>query len=108
MSKSTRVYGFENGRFFVPASNPHGHRTWFPSRIERDLAVERLEAAAAEKGLDDPTFARIERRIRTESARSWLDRLRENGLLLANGIDGPTNRPSHSWGPAAPDADEEE
>jgi hypothetical protein len=96
--KTTTIYGYENSRYFVCANNPHGHKVWFGSRSARDRAVEALEAEADARGLSDPHFARIKRAIRTESAWGWLDRLRERGLLLANGIDGPQDSPSHEWG----------
>lgn len=98
MMKSTTIYGFENHRYFVPANNPHGHCVWYGTRAERDAAVEALEEEAGARGLSDPRFARVQRRIRTESDYAWLDRLRDHGVLRANGIDGPQDSMSHEWG----------
>jgi hypothetical protein len=95
--KSFTIFGYENSRYFVPANNPYGHYVWFPTRHLRDDAVAQLEAHAAEQGLSDPTFRRVSRRIRTELQRDWYERLCERRLLLANGIDGRRDSPSHSW-----------
>jgi hypothetical protein len=96
--KSFTLFGYENHRYFVPANNPYGHAVWFETREQRDAAVEELEEHAKEKGLSSPRFARIEKRIRTEEQRDWVFTLQDRGILRANGIDGPQNSMSHSWG----------
>lgn len=96
MTKSFSIYGYFNSRFYV--NNPYGEYTWFSTRAKRDAAVQALEATADAAGLDDPTFARVVRRIRTEAQRDWYDRLIDRGFLRANGIDAPNLGPNQAWG----------
>jgi hypothetical protein len=95
--KSFTIYGYANHRYFVPANNPYGHYTWFPTKRARDAAVYDLETRAGQQGLSDPRFRRVKRRIRTDLQRDWFERLRSSGILRSNGIDGPQNSASHSW-----------
>lgn len=91
--RQVTIFGYENFRYFVPAGNPHGHATWFKTRAERDVAVRERETQAAKDGLDDPTFRRVRRVIKSASAHAWLASLQEQGDL--RGQDAM----SHTWGP---------
>lgn len=101
-SKSKTIFGYSNCSFFVPGQNPYGHHVWYATRAQRDAALDALIEDARESGLASPdsSFSRLTKVIRTESQWDWLDRLREyeGNILLANGIDGLGNAPSHGWG----------